>query len=369
MKSLKTILLLVSLICYSCIKTPTNPIQDQTLPQGEFSLILCEGLNGYNNAEINVFESETGILHENIFEQINKFPLGDIANDIQISEDYLFIVVSASKVVYKIDLKSWKVIGQLHFEGNHFPRKLILDDGFGYLTDAYSSQLYKIEMNSMKIVDSLKVGPQPEGLASFLHAIYVLNSGWGDINKDADGASTISVIDKNTFSVMKSIKTGQNPVEIQIDYKNNFLYVVYYNLPSLKDSLGGIIKYDLSEINKLQEWRGNFSEMKLSYSGDTIYTLKGGFQQKQKNEQSSIQLIDLARGTIKTLIKNDNSFEKWYNFALDCKRNYLWIANAKNFQTKGEIKIFDLDNSNPIIIKNLTTGINPNKIILNLNSN
>lgn len=369
MKLIKIILLLTLLSISSCIKTPTNPIQDQTLPQGEFSLILCEGLNGYNNAEINVFESETGELHENIFEKINEFPLGDIANDIQISENYLFIVVSASKVVYKIDLKSWKVTNQLHFEGNHFPRKLILDDGLGYLTDAYSSQLYKIEINSMKIIDSVKVGPQPEGLASNLKNIYVVNSGWGDINKNAEGASTISVIDKNTFSVMKSIKTGSNPVEIQIDDKNNFLYVVYYNLPSLKDSLGGIIKYDLLDINILQEWRGNFSEMKLSYSGDTIYTLNGGFQQKQKNEQSSIQLIDLAQGNTKTLLKNDNSFEKWYNFAIDYKRNYIWIANAKNFQTKGEIKIFELVNSTPKIIKSLTTGINPNKIILNLKLN
>jgi hypothetical protein len=362
------IILLLLFALNSCVKTPTSPVNDESLPSGEAIIVLCEGLNGYNNAELNILELNTGKTFNKVFEQINKFPLGDIANDIVRSDNFIYIVVSTSKLIYKINLSTWKVEGKTIFTGNNFPRKLIINENFGFVTDAYSSKVNKIDLSSMLVIDSVQVGPQPEGISIHSGKLFIVNSGWGDINKDAEDASTISVVDINNFSLIKTLNTGANPVEIITNAEKNKLYVCYYNLPSLKDSLGGIIQYEMNTLHKSKEWRGNFSEMKLSTTGDSIIVLNGGFQQKQINEISSIQVIDLKTDFTSILLENPTLNEKWYNFEIDYQRNQLIIANAKNFQSKGELLIFDMNSklTKPKLLYSVETGINPHKIIPNI---
>jgi hypothetical protein len=369
----KFVIFIFSVIIFQgCVKEPILPEGNKTFSlSGEFALILGEGLIGNNNASLTLIEFESGNASINFFEACNNFPLGDIANDAVIYDNFFYVLVSNSKVFYQIDLITGKVKNKLLFEGESFPRKFIIYYNSAYITDAYKSMVYKVDLNEMKILKSVKVGPQPEGITQFGGKLFIVNSGWGDVNKNAPDASTISIIDAQSMVEINKINSGKNPVEIIADTINQYLYVNYYNLPSLKDSLGGIVQYNINSLNKINEWRGNYSSLKLSCTGDSILFLKGGFQQKDKVESNSIQLIDLRRNSIKTIIVNDKLKENWYNFEIDYKRNYLWISNAGNFQSEGEVLIYPLNalQTNLFPIKSFKTGINPNKILIKNNAN
>ncbi|OGU57524.1 MAG: hypothetical protein A2X64_04655 [Ignavibacteria bacterium GWF2_33_9] len=361
------ILLLIFSVIAGCIKEPVAPENDSKIDlMNNYAIILCEGLLGYNNASITYFNFENGNTIQKIFSHINHFALGDIANDFVSDDNYFYFVISNSKVIYKIDKASLKLISKLTFLGENFPRKMIIDENeIGFVSDAYSSKVYKINLKDMSILDEVTVGPQPEGLVVDSKNIYIVNSGWGDINKKAENASTISIVDKQTMKLETFFKTGTNPVEIIRDPLQHYIYVLYYHLPSQKDSLGGIIQYEAETFTKMKEWKGDYSNMKLSQTGDSIYILSGGYQQKNNINASSIQIIDTKTNQVEKILQNDNLNEIWYNFQIDFIANQIWIANAKNFQTEGEIIIYDIKESGkPQLTKSLKTGINPNIIYI-----
>jgi glutamine cyclotransferase len=247
-------ILLISLTA-GCVKELLAPNESGVFNlDDDIAIIVNEGLYGYNNASISLLDLNDNSYVENIFEKVNLYELGDVANDAITQNNFLYVVVSNSKTLFKINLNTMKVISKLTFSGNNFPRKLsIINDSTLLLSDAYSSSIYKVNSNNMEVGKSINVGPQPEAIANFSHYAYVVNSGWGDINKNAANSSTISIIDLNNFVELKKIETGKDPVELAIDTINRYLYVMYYNYPSLKDSVGGIIQYDLSYFNNLNK--------------------------------------------------------------------------------------------------------------------
>jgi glutamine cyclotransferase len=361
-------ILLISLT--GCVKELLAPNESGVFNlDDDIAIIVNEGLYGYNNASISLLDLNDNSYVENIFEKVNLYELGDVANDAITQNNFLYVVVSNSKTLFKINLNTMKVISKLTFSGNNFPRKLsIINDSTLLLSDAYSSSIYKVNSNNMEVEKSINVGPQPEAIANFSHYAYVVNSGWGDINKNAANSSTISIIDLNNFVELKKIETGKDPVELAIDTINRYLYVMYYNYPSLKDSVGGIIQYDLSDLNNLNktnEWFGNFSNLKISATGDTLFFIANNTPGKDNNKNGSIKMLDVQRNLMKDILVNYTP-NFWYCFTIDVKKNLIWVGNAKNFTSDGEILVYSLNFNNPNeqpLIK-YTTGNNPNRILL-----
>lgn len=367
MKIANYIFLIILLCLVSCKREPVAPVNTNNIDlKNNFSLIFCEGNYGLSNASISYFNLESGEVNNQFFEQINGYQIGDVLNDALLYKDFLYVVVSTSKTIYKISLKNGQVAQKLNFTGNNLPRKIVLyDDSTCFVTDAYSNSVFEINTSGMSIKRQIKVGVQPEGIGIYNNYLFTVNSGWGDINKNAPDASTISIIDLFSNQELNKIKTKNNPVELLVDSINKFLYVVYYNYPSLKDSLGGILQYDLRSFKLLQEWRGNYSNLTLSHSRDTLFMIANNTPGKETLTNGSIRMINRKTNEIKDLIINKTK-DFWYSFFIDYKRNYIWVANSKNFQSSGEIYIYptDFNNSTSNYLKKFIVGINPNKIIL-----
>lgn len=366
MQLLKYILfLLLSLFFLSCVPDPTIPdISDEFQIKPTSVLILCEGLLGYNNASITIANIDDSKFSNSIFEEINSHPLGDIANDIIQHKDYYLIITSSSKTLYKIDKKTLKVSKSLIFKGNALPRKMAIQNNTIYITDAYQNCIHKVSEDSLNYLGSIKVGAQPEGIVILDKMIFVANSGWGDINKNHPQANYLYKIDIKSENLISSIKTDKNPVELICDSANSYIYLTYYNLPSLQDSTGGIVKYD-NKLIELSRVSGNFIRTKLSDKSDVLYAINDNTPGKNNQQSPGIVEIDFNNKSIKTLVTNKQKQEFWYNFEIAPTTGMLWICNAKNFQNLGEIIIYDnwKTNQYPEKIFNFLTGVNPNKII------
>ena len=132
------------------------------------------------------------------------------------------------------------------------------------------------------------------------------------------------------------------------------LYACYYNLPSLKDSLGGIAEFDLNTFNELRRWKLDASSITLSTTGDTLFFFK----------DNSISLLKLngVNPQPQPFIENPDKNETWYSLSYSAYGNTLWVGDAKNFQINGSLLIYDINVPGTIKYQ-FQTGINPNKIL------
>lgn len=356
MKPIKVIYIITIFVLTSCIKEPTGPDDNYTVyPSHNGAYILCEGLWGMDNASLDRIIFDSNSFQNNIFEIVNSgLRLGDLASDMIIINERLLISVTTAKTIESIDLKTCLSLGRLKFSGKRAPRRItLINENLAAVTDLYNHSIAIFNPKTLDIlIDNILTGPAPEGIAYHNGILFVVNSGFGDYLADVPNASTITLIETSNFTELASIQTGPNPIEILINEKHNTMYVSYNHLPSKKDSLGGIIEYDLKNLTEKRRLNTIVRNMHLSVAKDTLFFIS----------TAGIDMIDLQKNfSAKTIINNNSHSDIWYSLGI-APNGDIWIGNAKNYQVQGEVVIYDkLNFDSPK--RKYKTGVNPVKII------
>ncbi len=343
----------------SCSDTPVdNPEPTDSLGV-KAAYILCEGTWGGNNSTLSRYDFTYGKVIGNYYSYANNgLVLGDLANSMVIYGNYGYIAVSTSKTVEAVDMKTGKSAGRLVLDGDRQPRRIVIvNDSTGYVTDLNQSSVIKFNTKTMSIIDEIKVGPAPEGIAYHDGRLFVANSGYGDLKANEPDAGTVYVIDETTLQLEKKLTPGPNVIDVVVNAKNNRLYAKYHHLYSKPDSLGGIVEYDLSSLEALHDWRDSYGSsaktMEFSSTGDTLFYVNS----------KGIGIIDIEASTMnKEYLTNTSTGNTWYSLAISPFDGTLWIGNAKNFMSAGEVLVYSLSPS-PAFKFSFTTGIVPNTIV------
>lgn len=317
--------------------------------------ILCEGLFGQNNSSLTLLDFETNQVINNYFFKKNNIKIGDTANDILISGDTSFIVVSTNNKIIAFNTKTGLMIKEIISDKLKTPRKIVkLNDSLFAITNLKNNSVTFLNSNKLEILDKVVVvGPAPEGIAVCDKHIFVANSGYGDYLSNQADAGTIYVIDKNTLSLITKFKNLPNVIQLEFNRVNNRLYARYNNLPSLKDSLGGIVEFDVDSLKEIRRWKLKVYYITINSKANSIYYLN----------DYGIGKIELTNGSINNnFIKKQSSNEVWYSI-ISCQIDEkLYVTNAKNYQTLGELIIFNPNDSIFIPIK-YNVGLNPNIVV------
>lgn len=352
------IAIISALLLVSCIKEPIAPsvtIKPESSNNGAY--ILCEGLWGMDNSRLDRFDFNTNTPTMDFFSLVNTGQrIGDLANDITIYGKFAYITVTTAKTIEKIEVSTGKSISRLIFSSKAGLRRTkIINDTLGAVTDLYNHCIYLFNSDRMELVaEPIQVGPAPEYLEYNDGYLYVANSGYGDYLAKDLKAGTLSVINTNTKREELNKFVGKNLIEVKMNPAKTKLYAVYINLPSLPDSLGGIVEYDIKTLNELRRW--NIKKPKsISFNskGDTVYFLTPtGISMIELNSQNSVPI---------EIIKNENSQDIWYCLSFRQNTDELWIGNARNYRINGEIIVYS--NILKAIKYRFETGLNPNNII------
>ncbi|MCX7879230.1 MAG: hypothetical protein N2517_01030 [Ignavibacteria bacterium] len=351
---------LLLLIFFSCGRTEiNNPFDKNDTSRTNVALILCEGLWGYNNTTISKLNL-VDLSVQNDFTSITNpnFKIGDTGNDIYIKGDTFFVVVTTSKALEFFDISSGKLIGLLTFEGNSAPRNIaFVNDSICCVTDLYQDCVHIVNLNQKRVVDKVKVGPAPEYILHINDYLIVTNSGYGDYRTNEPKANTISIINTKNWKEERTIPVGPNPIELVHSKKHNLLIVSYNHLPSKKDSIGGILIFNLPSFTKVKEFKTSCRSMLLDETTNSLFFIS----------DSTIKNLNLTSFEIKEVLKNPKPNEIWYSIGIDNSFDYLLVGNAKNYVTEGEVIIYEIK-SNPIrLVKKIAVGVNPSKIRIKKN--
>ncbi|MEI6090241.1 MAG: hypothetical protein WCR42_07315 [bacterium] len=356
------LIILANFLFTSCVEGPIKPTVN-TNAEGDV-IVLSEGLLGRSNSQLTLINSQNKDIIPDYYTNKNTgLKLGDTANDLVVFGDTAFIAVTGSGTIEAVSLITGKSLGRIYIP-NSSPRQIaIVSDSVAYCTDLYRQILIKFNPRKIQLLEQLPdLCFYPEGIAYFEGKLYVANSGLGIFYKNNPLAGTLAVIDQKSEMLEKNIPIGKNLTEIVINQNVRSLYLCYYNTYE-KDSIGGIVEFDIQTQKEKRRIKGHFRSMVLSLKNNKLFAVN---QVPPKTTGTAVDGIvslslDSQDSEIKTIFKNDKKGEFWYSININLQEDQIWIGNAKNFQMDGEILVYSIFNKS--VIGKYSTGINPNTIL------
>lgn len=223
---------MVSLVLTSC--EPANEGGEaRPLVSNPDVFILCEGLWEANNAEISAYNSTLMQCTEDYFYRVNRRYLGDTGQDILYHDGYLYVSVSGSSYVAKLDLQGCELCRRSISLEEGQPRYLAAQGDYIYVT-LYSGRVAKMRASDLIVEGYAEVGLNPESIVVYEDQLLVANSGWGN-------DSTMTVIDAVTFQPSKTIAVEHNPQRLVVS--GDSVYLLAYG----KDYVTSLQSVDVAQ--------------------------------------------------------------------------------------------------------------------------
>ena len=210
--------------------------------------VLNEGGMGANNSTLDFLRFSDANYVTGAFKKMNPDAgagLGDVGNDIVVIGNELWMAINNSGIVEVVSAKDETEIAAIQVPT---PRNIAYDGTYAYVTswagayasgsyDEYGSytvtdyknpkgQVYRINLRTKKVEESVEVGYQPEGIACYNGKLYVANSGGisSQLPPDYSYDNTVTVIDTKTFKAVKTLDVQINLESVFSDGKGN-IYV------------------------------------------------------------------------------------------------------------------------------------------------
>lgn len=202
----------------------------------QYSLyVLNEGSFGANNSTVTKIDPDGWTVIDSWFTKVNGTALGDVGNDIALTDDLIIICVNSSNIIQFCN-RDGKAVHQT--EGIAGNRRTAVDPSgaYAYIT-SYASDGYvaKIDLTSFQVVGTCKTGYEPEGIVYYDGKLYVANTGGYSYLGTHGYEQTISVIDADTMKEIKRVDTGM--VNLYGGFIQNTVYPRYIMVNASGDYL------------------------------------------------------------------------------------------------------------------------------------
>lgn len=349
-KTALLLVLLIGILISSCTKTKETP---ETGKYASGVLISNEGNFTAGNGSISYYDSEKDSVTNEIFRLENNRSLGDVVQSVSRIGDYAFIQVNNSNKIEIVDKNSFAEMGVIQ---NLFQVRYAI----GGENTAYASawgdkgtdgKVYFIDVNTLKVSDSVSTGLGPEAMILADGKLFVANS--GGLGYD----STVSVIDPINKQLIQNIFVGPYPKSMVVD-KNNYLWVLCSgsDIYDANWTLIGHRPSKLVQINpstnailkEIDLFTNQYpTKLAINPEGDQLY-FGGGY----------------SCPGIYTLPIEDDVFagnalitKTFYGFDINPADGVIFAYDAMNYSERGILYRYD---KNGIELGNYRTGIIPN---------
>ncbi|GAB3199036.1 YVTN family beta-propeller protein [Pontibacter aydingkolensis] len=348
------VLSVISLSFTSCDNEDSGP-SGAYAENGVF--VVNEGNFGYPTSSLSYYNKGTQEVQNNIFKKENQDrPLGDVAQSMAFHGDRAFIVVNNSNKIEVVNRYTFKSEGVI--EGLSGPRYFVaLNGNKGYVTEwlpsnpdwSYNNgRVSVIDLNTFTVLKTIQVGLQPEKLLIAGGKVYVTNS----------GGSTITVISTVTDAIEKNISVTHGPNSLVLD-KNNALWVLS---SGFKNWQADPSTYSAAALTKIittaNEVTGTYTfpevsagASKLVQSGakDALYYSYGGKVYRQPIASESLS---------HTMVIDKN----FYGIGVDPETGYIYGGDANGFTGDGTVYVYNTEGTK---VTEFRVGIAPNGFVFN----
>ena len=299
---------------------------------------------GSNKCTLDWFDYKNGYYCKNIYAQCNPDvvqELGDVGNDICAYGGKLYAVINCSNIVEIMDAKTARHLSQVPIPNGRF---LAFAGRYAYVSsyagpvemdpNARRGYVARIDTASFQVIDTCTVGYQPEQMAVYDGKLYVANSGGYRVpNYDY----TVSVIDLNSFRVIKTLDVAPNLQYMELDEKRGCLYVSsrgdYYDIPS------AIYVINCNTDDIVDELAIPCTAMTLR--GDSLYIISRNLSWFNLDESVNYTIFDLEQREVVThnfiTDGSDANITNPYALAVNPENGDILVSDARDYVTPGRL--------------------------------
>ena len=308
--------------------------------------VVNEGNYGAGNAEITLYIPDSNRVVQDVYYSVNSMRLGDQAQNMYINNGIGYIVVSGSSKIVLIDVNTNKLIDTIA-TGLDNPRSIVFSDNRMYVTNFYGSSISVFGGVDYKtFLRSVAVAANPDEMVILNNKIYITHQTFFETSK------TVTVFDLYTEQVTKTIEVGYNPIMVKLygsyavvlcsgdwgDYFDPYddIFAEMYFINSSNDQVTDII-----EIGE--------HPMDFAIAEDYAYV----------TGDMAIKKVGLKEKQIVSELFISGTF---YAIAYEPINKFLYLADAKNYASNGEVFIYNL---NANLQNKFTVGIIPGAFCFN----
>jgi YVTN family beta-propeller protein len=338
--------LILAGLCSCSLTEQDDPYADKEHPylKDEGVFLVNEGNFMSGNGSLSFYSFRSATIYNDLFEEINGRPLGDIPNSMLLNGDAAFIVVNNSgkiEVTNRTTLKSLKTIRELDSPRNI----LVVDQVKAYVTSLWSKKITIIDLASYSVSGYIDIRRSSEAITMVNNKVYVSCWASGD---------EIMVIDPVSNSVIDSIRVGNEPESMVTD-KNQKLWILcsggysgeYYpelvTINTVTDAVEKVFQFPSKSVTP--------ASLCINTTGDTIYYIEKGLK------RMCISDPELPGGYFVP-----PSGRMFYRLSADRQNGGVFATNAVDYQQKGFLLRI---NSRGVVTDSARTGIIPGVVCSN----
>ncbi len=302
------------------------------------------------NSTISFISKDYNQVENGIFNNVNGESLGDQAQSISFSGDNAYIMVCNSNKIEVVDKNTMerKVTIAAQLEKPRYMATASGDIAFvscwGDTGDANDDYIATINTSNNTVIGQIPVPLGPEKIIANDNYAFVAHKGaWGNNN-------IVSVIDLGTRQVSNTIQVSDKPESMVLE--NHFLWVLCTGTAWGTETAGAIYKIDIdNNFNIVRQYQFATTQhpQNLCYDNGKLYY----------NLNNQAFKMDPNDTTLPTNVFIDNV--PAYN--MEAKDGKLYVTDAKNYTSEGDVIIYDLSTGNEVARK--TVGIIPGDLSFN----
>ena len=333
MKHLLGIVLGSLLVLISC----DSRVTDVQIPPGQVSkgvYVLNEGNFGDPvGARLSFFDLLTDSVYFDLFEGANGGAhLGSTGDDLVLANGKLYAVMSGSENITVMDTSTHMMIQSATLAGSS-PHSIAIDElrGKVYVTQLFAGSVLVMDLTTLTIELTVPTGLNPQGMIIVGDILFVCNSGYG-------GDKTVTAISTVTNTVVMNIPVGDGPTDAVLGADGNLWVACTGNAFGSPPSFGSVYVVNplsLVVLDSLIFPENLWGDIVTGNDG-TLYLLgvtSGSFYGGPVHRiLPSSRAIDLnyIQGT-------------YYSLSADIVSGRLYVADANDFQSDGEVNIHEPD--------------------------
>lgn len=340
------VILITSFLFSSCMKWDYGGVED--FNASGMGLFICnEGNFQYSNASLSYYNPQTGQVQNEVFFRANGFRLGDVAQSMTVCDNKGWIVVNNSHVIFAIDLNSFREAGRI--ENFTSPRYIhFVNDQKAYVSQIWDNRIFIVNPKKYEITGYITVPDMTMGSGSTEQMVqfgkYVYCNCWSYQNR-------IIKIDSETDKVVDQLRVGIQPTSIVLD-KYNKLWTITdggyegspygYETPSL-------FRIDAATFTIEKQFRlkpGDApGELQLNGSRDKLYWIN-----------SDIWEMDVTSDRLPDEPFLNSRSTRYYGLTVDPVSGDVYVADAIDYQQQGIVYRYSADAR---LIDEFYSGITP----------
>ena len=315
--------------------------------------VLNEGNMGSNKCTLDFLDlsgnTPTVHYHRNIYAECNPTvvkELGDVGNDIQIYGSKMWLVINCSDKVEVVNASTCERIGQVDIPNC---RNVVFDGPYAYVSsyvgpvdmdaDVQLGMVYQVDTLSLRILNTVTVGYQPEEMAILDGKLYVANSG-GYIAPIYD--HTVSVVDLQTFTEERKIDVGVNLHRCRTDRYGQLWVSSRGNYGSKKACLYWLEKDAQGQMTMGGTLAQAVSD--LCIVGDSLYFFGSEWNEAEQRNTVSYGIINVRTHEVVTRELSNApevaAIRMPYGIIVNPKERDFYLMDAKNYVSSGELLHF-----------------------------